>query len=96
MPPPQKFFSILSLKMATFSASWVLAHAARGGGVATPAPLVSASVSFSVHNVTVVHVHSVHVWKLSQLIVVCVIITDSLMNVISSMPDCIIFVRVKK
>ena len=29
--PPQKFFSILSLKMATFSAFWALAHAARGG-----------------------------------------------------------------
>ena len=28
--PPQKFFSILSLKMATFSAFWALAHVARG------------------------------------------------------------------
>ena len=31
--PSQKFFSILSLKMTTFSAFWVLAHAARGASV---------------------------------------------------------------
>ena len=36
--PPQNFFSILSLKMATFSAFWVLAHAARGAWP-LPAPL---------------------------------------------------------
>jgi len=29
MPPPQEMFPILSLKMATLSAFWVLAHAAR-------------------------------------------------------------------
>ena len=34
--PPQKMFSILSLKMATFSAFWVLAHAARGGMAPPP------------------------------------------------------------
>jgi len=42
LPPPQKIFSTLSLKMATFSAFWVLAHAARGG-MAPPGPLGSAS-----------------------------------------------------
>jgi len=36
--PHQKIFSILSLKMATFSAFWVLVHAARGA-MAPPGPL---------------------------------------------------------
>ena len=40
MPPPQKMFSILSLKMATFSAFWALAHVSRGHAP----PLGSASV----------------------------------------------------
>jgi len=40
-PSPEKF-SILSLKMATYCAFWVLAHAAREGGMASP-PLGSAS-----------------------------------------------------
>ena len=39
LPPPQKFFSILSLKIATFSAFWVLAHAARGGHGPSRPPL---------------------------------------------------------
>ena len=39
---PRIFFSILSLKMATFSASWALSQAARGD--MAPAPLGSASV----------------------------------------------------
>ena len=30
LPLPRNFFSILSLKMATFSALWALAHVARG------------------------------------------------------------------
>ena len=47
--PLQKIFSILSLKMATFSAFWVLAHAARGPWP-LPAPLGSASGI--VHNAT--------------------------------------------
>ena len=42
MAPSPENFSILSLKMATFSAFWVLAHAARGA-MAPPAPLGSAS-----------------------------------------------------
>ena len=44
-PLPENF-SILSLKMATFSAFWVLAHAAReGGGMASTGPLGSANDS---------------------------------------------------
>ena len=41
-PSPEIFFSILSMKMATFSAFWVLAHAARGA-MAPPGPPGSAS-----------------------------------------------------
>ena len=41
--PSSEIFSILSLKMATFSAFWVLAHAARRGGMAPPGPLGSTS-----------------------------------------------------
>ena len=37
LPPPQKIFSILSLKMATFSAFWALAYVARGA-MAHPGP----------------------------------------------------------
>ena len=49
LPTPQKNFSILSLKMATFSAFWVLAHAARGP---LPAPLGSASVQFCIRHIS--------------------------------------------
>jgi len=38
MPPPQKIFSILGLKMATFTAFWALATR-RGGPWPLPAPL---------------------------------------------------------